>query len=59
LADATRFNNGMVSIPAHTEHYGSYTYNAPLQQDVYIQRNEPAILDAYKQNPYTQSLSSI
>jgi hypothetical protein len=58
LSDATRFNSGMVAVPAHTEHYGSYTYNAPLQQDVYINRNEPAILDAYKSNPYAQSLSS-
>jgi hypothetical protein len=58
LSDATRFNSGMVSIPAHAEHYGSYRFNAPLQQDVYINRNEPAILDAHKANPYTQPLTS-
>lgn len=59
LSDATRFNSGMVAIPAHSEHYGSYTYNAPLQQDVYINRNETGILDAFKANPYTQPLNSI
>lgn len=58
LSDATRFNSGMVSLPAQGDNLGSYTYNAPLQQDVYVQRNEPAILDAHRQNPYTQKLSS-
>jgi hypothetical protein len=58
LADAARLNNGLVSIPAHAEQYGSYRFNAPLQQDVYINRNESGILDAYKANPYTQPLTS-
>lgn len=58
LADAARLNNGLVAMPAHAEHYGSYRFNAPLQQDVYINRNEPAILDAHKANPYTQPLTS-
>jgi hypothetical protein len=58
LSDATRFNSGMVSLPAQGDNLGSYTYNAPLQQDVYVQRNEPAILDAHRQNPYTQKLTS-
>jgi len=58
LADATRFNSPMQRINAHTESIGSYRYNAPLQQDVYINRNETAILDAYKANPYTQPLNS-
>jgi len=31
----------------------------PLQQDIYVERNEPAILDAFKSNPYTKSLQSI
>jgi hypothetical protein len=48
----------MQRINAHTESIGSYRYNAPLQQDVYINRNETAILDAYKANPYTQPLNS-
>lgn len=37
---------------------GSVKYVVPLQEDVYTQRNEPSILDAFKKNPYTQSLSS-
>lgn len=58
LSDAARMNGGLIAVPAHTEHQGSYTYNAPLQQDVYTNRNETAILDAYKANPYTQPLNS-
>jgi len=58
LSDAARINAPLQSINAHTESIGSYRYNAPLQQDVYINRNESAILDAYKQNPYTQPLNS-
>lgn len=58
LSDATRMNSGMLAIPAHTDHYGSYSFNAPLQQDVNISRNEVGILDAYKSNPYTQPLNS-
>jgi hypothetical protein len=37
---------------------GSTKYFVPLQQDVYVQRNEPGILDAFRKNPYTQSLNS-
>jgi hypothetical protein len=58
LSDAARVNGGLVSINAHSEHMGSYTYNAPLQQDVYIQRNEPGILKALGDNPYSQKLNS-
>jgi hypothetical protein len=58
LSDATRFNSGMVSINATGEQLGSYTYNAPLKQDVYTERNEPSILSAFNQNPYSQKLNS-
>ena len=37
---------------------GSTKYVVPLQEDIYTQRNEPAILDAFRKNPYTQSLQS-
>ena len=37
---------------------GSVKYFEPLKEDVYTVRNEPSILDAFKSNPYTQSLSS-
>jgi hypothetical protein len=59
LSDATRFNSGMVSLNASGEHLGSYTYNAPLKQDVYTERNGPEILSAFTNNPYSQRLDSI
>lgn len=37
---------------------GSTKYIVPLKEDIYTQRNEPAILDAFKTNPFTQSLNS-
>lgn len=37
---------------------GSTKYVVPLQEDIYTVRNEPSILDAFKSNPYTQSLQS-
>lgn len=37
---------------------GSVKYVVPLQEDVYTQRNEASILDAFRKNPYTQSLQS-
>jgi hypothetical protein len=37
---------------------GSVKYVVPLQEDIYVQRNQPSILDAFKKNPYTQSLTS-
>jgi hypothetical protein len=39
---------------------GSQRYTEPLKQDVYTNRNEqPGLLDAFKSNPYTQSLQSV
>jgi hypothetical protein len=58
LSDATRFNVPAQIMSAHAEHHGSYRYNAPLQQDVYTQRNEPSMLDAHRSNPYSQPLNA-
>ena len=58
LSDAARFNSGMVSLNATGEHLGSYTYNAPLKQDVYTERNGSDILKAFHDNPYSQKLNS-
>jgi hypothetical protein len=58
LSDATRMNVPLQIINSSAEQLGSYRYNAPLQQDVYINRNEPGILDAFHNNPYTQKLNS-
>lgn len=38
---------------------GSSKYLVPLQQDINVARNEPSLLDAFKSNPYTQSLQSV
>ena len=38
---------------------GSTKYVVPLKQDFYTERNEPGILDAFRKNPYTQSLNSV
>lgn len=38
---------------------GSVKYVVPLQEDINIQRNESSILDAFRKNPYTQSLNSM
>jgi hypothetical protein len=38
---------------------GSQRYVEPLKQDVYTSRNDqPGLLDAFKNNPYTHSLQS-
>lgn len=37
---------------------GSVKYITPLKEDVYTERNEPGILEAFRKNPYTQSLQS-
>jgi hypothetical protein len=37
---------------------GSVKYFEPLKEDVNIVRNQPDILDAFRKNPYTQSLQS-
>lgn len=58
LSDAMRFNVPTSIVTPGLEHLGSYRYNEPLQQDVYVDRNHPSILDAHKKNPYTQSLSA-
>jgi hypothetical protein len=37
---------------------GSMKYAVPLQEDILVQRNQPSLLDAFRSNPYTQSLQS-
>jgi hypothetical protein len=45
--------------PPTSDQMGSVKYFEPLQEDVYVSRNNPGILDAFKKNPYTQSLQSV
>jgi len=49
----------VVSQPSTTEQQGVYRYNEPLPQDQQIRNMDPSILDAFRSNPYTQSLTSI
>jgi hypothetical protein len=58
LASATRVNVPQQVVTTGSQQIGSYRYNEPLQQDVLVQRNETGMLDAFKQNPYTQKLTS-
>ena len=58
LSSAARFNVPQSAFTSGLEHLGSYKYTEPLQQDIHTQRNEPAVLDAYKSNPYTQKLNA-
>jgi hypothetical protein len=58
LSDAFRFNAPKSAFTPGTEHLGSFKFNEPLQQDIHLERNHPLMVDALKQNPYTQSLSS-
>lgn len=58
LSDAARFMVPKSAVTPDGQHLGSYRYNEPLKQDVLVERNHPSTIDAYRQNPYTQSLSS-
>jgi hypothetical protein len=44
--------------PPTADQQGSVKYLVPLQEDINLRRNEPGILEAFRKNPYTQSLSS-
>jgi hypothetical protein len=58
LTGATRLNVPQQVVNTSAEHLGSYRYNQPLQQDVLLERNSGDVLNAFKQNPYTQKLTS-
>lgn len=58
LSGASRFNVPQSYTTPGGEQIGSFRFNAPLQQDIHSERNHPSIVDAFKQNPYTQPLTS-
>jgi hypothetical protein len=58
LSDTFRFMVPKSVVTPDGQHLGSYRYNEPLKQDVLVERNHPSTIDAFKQNPYTQPLSS-
>jgi len=49
----------VITSPASQQHMGAQKYLEPLQQDVEITRIDSGILDAFRNNPYTQSLTSV
>jgi hypothetical protein len=61
FAAATRFDTPLLNIGGQApqaELQGSVKYFKPLQEDIYVQRNNKGILEGFVKNPYTQSLSS-
>jgi hypothetical protein len=59
LQSATRYNVPQQILTTESSQVGSYRFNAPLQEDVNMQRNGSEILSAFQSNPYTQKLNSI
>jgi hypothetical protein len=49
----------VVSHSSTMAQQGVYRYNEPLPQDQEIKNMDPSILDAFRSNPYTQSLTSV
>ena len=58
LSDAFRFMVPQSYTTPGTQQLGSFKYNEPLQQDVHVERNHPSMVDAHRNNPYTQPLNS-
>jgi hypothetical protein len=48
----------VVPTSADAQQQGEFKFNLPLDQSIETTRMEPAILDAFRANPYTQSLHS-
>jgi hypothetical protein len=49
----------VVTTGASVQQQGTYHFNEPLPQDQEIKNMDPSILDAFRSNPYTQSLTSV
>ena len=47
-----------ITKPIAPETYGKYTPPQQLDMSIETQRNQPDILDAFRKNPYTQSLTT-
>ena len=48
----------VVTTGATAQQQGVYRFNEPIPQDQEIKNMDPTILDAFRSNPYTQSLTS-
>lgn len=49
----------IVATGASVQQQGTYRFNEQNPQDQQIKNMDPAILDAFRSNPYTQSLTSV
>ena len=49
----------VIPTSSTAQQIGAQKFNEPLQQDIEVTRMEPGLLDAFRSNPYTQSLSSV
>jgi hypothetical protein len=49
----------VVGSAASQQHIGAQKFLEPLQQDIEVSRMDSGILDAFRNNPYTQSLTSV
>lgn len=61
LANSRGFETPMFTLGGQAptaDLQGSVKQLVPLQEDIYVARNNPSILDAFKSNPYTHSLQS-
>jgi len=58
LSDASRFMVPQSYTTPDGGQLGSFRFNAPLQQDVHVERNHPSMIEAHQNNPYTQPLNS-
>jgi hypothetical protein len=61
LINVRKFDSpaNIVGSSATSQHRGEVSYTSTLPMDAEINRVDPAILDAFKENPYTQSLQSV
>jgi len=50
--------SNIAQLPMGKEQYGEMKGKQSYQENINLVRNEPDILQAFKSNPYTQSLSS-
>lgn len=49
----------VIPTSINQQQIGAVKYTEPLQQDIEVSRMEPSLLDAFRSNPYTQSLTSV
>ena len=47
-----------ITKPIAKETYGQYNVPQKLDMNIQNERNRPEILDAFRKNPYTQSLTT-